>query len=164
MDKERVKSFIYVVKNAISDLVVWLFASFLLPLIQLGILCCLKDRSFTVNAAMFNILFVTIASFLTNVFFFTAFWKKKSNWLRMALIISYVLALTLFIISLLDVTLNIPIFEIKVYEVGMYIALVLAIIVGFSSKFDENKARALVLAQEAKEKKEVTIDGDDIEL
>ena len=164
MNKEKVKSFFYVVRNAISDLVVWLFASFLLPLIQFEILCCLKDRSFTVNAAMFNVLFVTIASFLTNVFFFTAFWKKKSNWLRMALIISYVLALTLFIISLLDVTLNITIFDLKVYEVGMYIALALAILVGFSSKYDENRTQALVLAKNAKEKKEVTIDGNDIEL
>lgn len=164
MNREKFITSFFVVRNAMSDLVVWLFASFLLPLIQFGILCCLKEHPFIENAAIYNILFVTIASFLTNVFFFTAFWKKKSNWLRMALIVSYVLSLTLFIISLLEVTLTIIIFDMAVYKTGMYIALVLAIIVGFSSKFDENKSNALLLAQKGKEKKEVTIDGDEIEL
>lgn len=164
MDKEKVKSFFYIVGKAISDLIVWLFASFLLPLIQLGILSFLKEKDFQVNSAVYNILFVTIASFLTNVFFFTEFWKKKSNWLRMALIISYVLALTLFIISLLEIVLNIEIFELSTYNIGMLISLILAIVVGFSSKYDENKATALNLAREAKEKNEITIDGDDIEL
>lgn len=163
-NKEKIKSLYFLVKNAMSDLVVWLFASFLLPLIQWGILCCLKNHPSTESVAMFNVLFVTIASFLTNVFFFTAFWKKKSNWMRMALIISYVLALTLFIISLLEVTLVIRIFDRKIYEIGMYIALALAIIVGFSSKYDENKSKALLLAQFAKERNDVLIDGEDIEL
>lgn len=52
----------------------------------------------------------------------------------------------------------------KIYEIGMYIALALAIIVGFSSKYDENKSKALLLAQFAKERNDVLIDGEDIEL
>ena len=164
MDKEKVKSFFFIVWRSVSDLIVWLFASFLLPLIQLGILSFLKEKDFQMNSAVYNILFVTIASFLTNVFFFTEFWKKKSNWLRIALIISYVLALTLFIISLLEIVLSIEIFELSTYKIGVLISLALAIVVGFSSKYDENKASALNLAREAKEKNEITIDGDDIEL
>lgn len=164
MNKENVRSFFFIVGKAISDLIVWLFASFLLPLIQLGILSFLKDKGFQMNCAVYNILFVTIASFLTNVFFFTEFWRKKSNWLRMALIISYVLALTLFLISLLEIVLCFEIFELKTYNIGMLISLVLAIVVGFSSKYDENKVVALNLAREGKEKNETTIDGDDIEL
>lgn len=164
MNKERVESFVFIVGKAISDLIVWLFASFLLPLIQLGILSFLKDKDFQMNCAVYNILFVTIASFLTNVFFFTEFWKKKSNWLRIALIISYVLALTLFIISLLEIVLDIEIFELTTYRMGMLISLILAITVGFSSKYDENKATALNLAREGKEKTKTIIDGNDIEL
>lgn len=164
MDTEKIKSFLYITGRSISDLIVWLFASFLLPIIQLFVLLFLKEQTFSMSASMYNILFVTIASFLTNVFFFTEFWKKRNNWLRMALIISYVLALTLFIISLLEIVLKIEIFDLKTYSSGMLISLSLAIIVGFSSKFDEIRSQALDIARQGKEKNEVNIDGEEIEL
>lgn len=164
MNKDSVKSFFFIVGRALSDLVVWLFASFLLPLIQLGILLFRKDHDFEINAAVFNILFVTIASFLTNVFFFTGFWEKRNNWLRMALIVSYVLALTLFIISLIEIIQGITIFELDVYRYGMLISLALAIIVGFTSKYDENKVKALDIARRGKDVKGTTVEGKEVEL
>ena len=138
MKLEKVKVHISLFFNTISDLIVWMFITFLLPLVQLGFTLYIKNPTSEINTSVYNILFVTIASFLTNIFFFTEFWKKKNSWMKIILIFSYVIAFALFLCSLIEMLKNIKIFDLYIYKSGMIISLLLAIITGFSSKYDEN--------------------------
>ena len=74
--------------DSIKELSTWIFASFLLPLVQLFVIKFSKEPSGTIEE-IYNIIFVTIASFLTSIFFVTNFWKQNRTIVRMMLVLSY---------------------------------------------------------------------------
>lgn len=131
--------------ESIKELTIWIFASFLLPLVQLFVMKFSRNPSGT-KEDFFNIIFVTIASFLTSVFFVTNFWKQNRTIVRMMLVMSYIISFGLFLISLVQYSF----FDVNIYEWGMYIALMFAVLVGFFSKYDEKVAVANEIAGKAK--------------
>lgn len=160
---EKGRRILLIIRDSIKDLFVWLFVSFLLPLTQLLIIK-LSKYQLDVDENVYNILFVTIASFLTGVFFVTDFWKKKRAIVRMMLVVSYLLSFGLFTISLIQVMFQLTIFDLAIYRWGVYIALSLAILVGFFSKYDENTVAAHAIIEQAKRETEGVVDGKPIKL
>ena len=160
---ERLKSKTPAIWAAIKDLSAWLFASFLLPLVQLFIIK-FSVRPAIVDENVYNILFVTIASFLTGVFFVTSFWKQNRTLVRMMLVISYLIAFGLFVLSLVQVLFGVTIFKIGFYRWGVYISLVLAVMVGFYSKYDEKLVVPREIAEQGKNKTQSEINGKEIKL
>lgn len=144
--------------EAVKELTVWLFATFLLPLVQLFIILFSKNPS-VVYENVYNIIFVTIASFLTGVFFVTNFWKQNRMLVRMMLVLSYLISFGLFIFSLVHVMFEKEVFDMVVYKWGVIIALILAILVGFYSKYDEKLAAAREIAVQGKALTQGTING-----
>ena len=157
------KFLIEVIYDAIRDLFVWLFASFILPLVQL-IIMKLSTKPFVMDENAFNIIFVTIASFLTGIFFVTDFWKRKRIMIRMMLLTSYLISFGLFTISLIQELYSVTIFKLDIYKLGALIALILAILVGFFSKYDEKMEVPRAIANEAKNLKESSINGKPIKM
>lgn len=151
------------IRTTIYDLGIWLFVSFLLPLVQLLIMK-LAIKPFVVDVSVYNILFVTIASFLTGVFFMSDFWKRKRGMVRMMLIISYIISFGLFTISLIQILFKTPIFDLVVYKWGVILALLLAVFVGFFSKYDENQAASQAIVDNARNVTEGTINGKHIKI
>lgn len=153
------------IKDAIMDLITWLFAAFLLPLVQLFIVKFSINPS-VVNEYVYIIIFVAITSFLTGIFFFTNFWHKNRKLIRMLLMISYLISFGLFIFSLVHVMFHKVIFAQNIYEWGAIIAFTLAVIVGFCSKYDERLDLAISkrIASEAKNTTTSTIEGKEVKL
>ena len=83
---------------------------------------------------------------------------------RMMLVLSYLISFGLFLFSLVHVMFKKEIFELEIYKWGVIIALVLAVLVGFFSKYDEKLAVAREIAGQAKNKTQATINGEDIKL
>lgn len=145
--------------DSIKELSTWIFASFLLPLVQLFVINFSKEPSGTIED-IYNIIFVTIASFLTSVFFVTNFWKQNRTIVRMMLVLSYLISFGLFLVSLI----NSSFFESEVYKWGMYIALAFAVLVGFYSKYDEKSAIAREIVGNAKKKTHGTLNNKDFKV
>lgn len=145
--------------ESIKDLFIWIFASFLLPLIQLFIMNFSKQQSGT-EEDFVNIIFVTITSFLTSVFFVTNFWQQNRTIVRMMLVISYLISFGLFLVSLVQYSC----FDAYIYKWGMVIALILAVFVGFFSKYDEKVAVAKEIAGKAKNITHGTLDNKEFKV
>lgn len=137
--------FLPLMYESIKELFIWIFASFLLPLIQLFIMCFSQQQSGT-EEDFFNIIFVTVASFLTSVFFVTNFWRQNRTIVRMMLVLSYLISFGLFIVSQVQYSF----FDAYIYKWGMFIAMILAVLVGFFSKYDEKVVVAKEIAGKAK--------------
>ena len=133
--------------SSLKELIIWIFASFMLPIVQLFCMIFSKEVIGTKDD-IYNILFVTIASFLTSIFFVTNFWTKNRTIVRMLLVVSYIISFGLFLVSLV----NSSIFDESVYKWGVLIAIGSAFLVGFFCKYDENLATSRKIANEAKEK------------
>ncbi len=159
----KIKSKLPAIGDALKELLAWLFAAFLLPLVQLFIIAFSIDPS-VVYENVYNILFVTIASFLTSVFFVTNFWKQNRLLVRMMLVFSYLISFGLFLFSLVHIMFNKAIFDLVVYKWGAIIALILAIIVGFYSKYDERLAVPREIAEQAKKMTQGTINGTPVKI
>ncbi len=149
--------------GAVKDLIAWIFAAFIFPLVQLFIIMFSKNPSVEYEN-VYNILFVSIASFLTGVFFVSTFWQHNRVLVRMMLVISYIISFGLFIFSLVHVMFNKEIFDLTIYKWGAIIALILAVMVGFFSKYDEKQAKLMEIASEAKHQTKGTIEGKDFKV
>ena len=147
--------------DALKQLAIWMFASFLLPIVQL-LFILLSKKTIGVDLSMYNIVFVTIASFLTSVFFVTNFWKQNRMLVRMFLIISYLISFGLFIVSLIQLFYGIEVFDLVVYMWGALIALSFALFVGFYSKYDDSLAVSREIALQAKRTRKSNINGKEI--
>lgn len=149
--------------EAIKELVAWIFVTFLLPLVQLFIIIFSKDPT-VVYENVYNIVFATIASFLTGVFFVSNFWKQNRTLVRMMLIISYLISFGLFLFSLVYVMFGTEIFIIDIYKWGAIVAFTLALFVGFFSKFDEKTVVPRQIAEEGKRLSQGSINGNEFKL
>lgn len=149
--------------EAIKELLAWIFVTFLLPLVQLFIIIFSKDPT-VVYENVYNIVFATIASFLTGVFFVSNFWKQNRMLVRMMLIVSYLISFGLFLFSLVNVMFGTEIFAIAIYKWGAIIAFALAIFVGFFSKYDEKMVIPRQIAEEGKRLTQGSINGNDFKL
>ena len=146
--------------EAVKQLSVWSFASFLLPIVQVVFIQLSKKP--IVDDSIYKIVFVSIASFLTSVFFVTSFWKRNRMFVRMLLVVSYLISFGLFIISLIQILHKVEVFDLSVYKWGAAIALVLAVLVGFYSKYDERLAVSREIALQAKNTKKSQMNGKEV--
>lgn len=160
---EKFKTKLPAIGQAVKELIVWLFGTFLLPLVQLFIIMFSKDPS-VVYENVFSILFATIASFLTGVFFVSDFWEQNRTFVRMILVLSYLISFGLFIFSLVRLMFEKEVFGLVVYKWGVIIALIMAVLVGFYSKYDEKLAAAREIAERAKNRTNISLNGEEIKL
>lgn len=145
--------------DSFKELFTWMFASFLLPLFQLFVIKFSNEPSET-EEDVYTILFVTIASFLTSVFFVTNFWKQNRMLVRMMLVLSYLISFGLYLVLLIRSSL----FNTDVYRWGIYIALIFAVLVGFFSKYDEKSAVPREIAGNAKRKTHGTLNDKEFKV
>ena len=135
--------------EAIKDLVLWIGISFLLPIFHLFFILFSKNSP-GFDTSLYNIVFVAIASFLTGVIFMTSFWKHNRNYVRMLFVISYLIAFGLFLVSRIQLSFNIEIFEETVFKWGVIISFLFLLIVGFYCKYDDKNATSRAIAEKAK--------------
>ena len=157
----KFKSQLPAIWDAIKQLSVWMFGSFLLPIVQL-LFILLSKKTSSIDLSMYNIVFVTIASFLTSVFFVTSFWKQNRMLVRMLLILSYLISFGLFVVSLVQILHGTEVFDIDVYMWGALIALSFAVLVGFYSKYDESTALSREIASQAKSTTKSIVNGKEV--
>lgn len=150
-------------EDAIKDLITWLFVAFLLPLVQIFYFKC-STQSLPLDESVYRIIFVAIASFLTSIFFVSNFWKQNRRFVRLMLISSYIISLCLFISSLVYEMFNTKIFDINIYRCGAIVAFVLAVLVGFYSKYDEKLAKAQEIADGSRKITTGNIDGQEFDV
>lgn len=147
----------------IKALLIWMFVSFLFPLVQYVIMR-IGVIKIDIDESYYNIIFATFATFLTGIFFSTDFWKNNRWLIRIMLIVSYLISFGLFIISLLQSFYKIEVFKTSIYEWGMILTFVFSLIVGFYSKYDENVATANEIAESAKKHTKVNIYGQNVNI
>ena len=160
---EKIKATAGIIWQTFKGLCVWLFVSFLLPITQLLIMRY-ATKPFIIDEGIYNVFCVSIASFLTGVFFVTDFWKKNRSLVRVLLVVSYLLSFGLFTISLIQILFDIKVFETHIYQIGILVALLLAVLVGFYSKYDENLMVSQTIVNKANTTTQGIIDGKQIKL
>lgn len=89
---------------------------------------------------------------------------KEKRILRMLILFCYVVTIVFFAISMVEISKGIQIFQLSLYKNGTLATLVLALIFGLISKYDEVKAIRLKTAKAANDKTSTDVNGIKIQL
>lgn len=108
-----------------------------------------------------SIILVTNACFITSLVFLI---DKKRELTNVLNTITLVVSIVLFAFSVAQIELNTHIFGNSVYKGGAIITLVLSILIGLVSKYDEVEALSLEMAKKGKSKKKTKVGDQDVDL
>ena len=153
-----------VVGDALKNLLIWFFTSYLFPIIQI-ILCSLMGTQTNNNDDLYGVLFVATSSFLTSIFFITGFWSKPNRVIvKIIFVLVYLTSLCLFLICLLQSKTSISFLDESICRQGVRLAVGLSIIVGFFANYDESELVPKGIANKATKTNNSIINGKRIKL
>jgi hypothetical protein len=158
--KESTLTFFKYLPDTIKKTSVWLIISYLIPLINIGIIGGIRNE-LKADLSILSILLVTNACFITSLVFLI---DKKRELTNVLNTITLVVSIVLFAFSVAQIELSTVIFPLSIYELGAYLTLILSVFIGLVSKYDEVEASSLERAHKGRNKKETTIGNQKVEL
>jgi len=161
---ERIKIFLLNVPGTLRETFTWLLISYLIPLINIGIIWGIQQDEFKYDTNVLSIVLVTNACFLTSLFYLAFSNKSDRKILNTISIAFYAITLTLFAISTIELVKELDIFPLKVYQFGTVITLGVSIILGLISKYDEQIAFSKVRAKNSRNKSDTNIGDKNIKI
>lgn len=161
---ERIKVFLLNIPGTIKETFTWLLISYLIPIINIGIIWGIKQSEFTFNINVLSIVLVTNACFLTSLFYLAYSNKGDRKVLNTISIAFYALTLTLFVVSTIEIIKQLDIFPIKIYQIGTIITLIVSVILGLISKYDEQVAFSKIVAKNSKDKTNTNIGNKNVKI
>ena len=161
---ERVKVFLVNIPGTIKETFTWLAISYLIPIINIGIIWGIKQHDFNYSVDILSIVLVTNASFLTSLFLLAYANKNNRKLLKTISIIFYVLTLTLFVVSTIEIVISEKLFTLKLYKIGTLFTLFASLILGLISKYDEQVALSKARANKGKGKTSTNLGDKNIKL
>lgn len=161
---ERIKIFVIHLPSTFKETFIWLSISYLIPIINIGILWGIQRNNFKINLGILSIILVTNACFLTALIYQVYTNDKKRKLINIFGIVTFVITVVLFTVSIIQIEKNQSIFALDLYEKGSYLTLFLSILLGLISKYDEVEAQSKERAKKAKETKETSVGDKTIKL
>lgn len=160
---ENIQGFIFNIPVILRETSIWFISSYLISIINILIIWGMR-KDFGLDLSIINIVFVTNAGFLTSVFLLLYLSEKRRKTIFTLAIIIYVITITLFAISIVQIESKINIFTDEIYERSAMILFGLSILLGIISKYDEVEAMSKLRAKKSTSKKSTTIGNTEIKL
>lgn len=161
---ERIKIFVLNLPSTLKETFIWLLVSYLIPIINIGIIWGIQQQAFEIDLGILSIILVTNACFLTALIYQVYANDKKRKLINLLGISTFVITVVLFTVSIIQIEKEESIFTLKVYEQGSYLTLIMSILLGLISKYDEVEAASRDRASKGKGKKETNFGGKKVKL
>lgn len=152
------------IPSTFKESFIWFLMTYSFPIIQILVIWGIRQDQFSVSIDILNIILVTNASLYTAILLVVDIEHKEKRILRMLILFCYVVTIVFFAISMVEISKGIQIFQLSLYKNGTLATLVLALIFGLISKYDEVKAIRLKTAKAANEKTSTDVNGIKIQL
>lgn len=159
--KNKIEIFVKNIPDTLKKTSVWLIISYLIPLINIFIIWGIRGDSFYLDINIVSIILVTNACFLTSLLYLV---DKKKEITNILSIVTFVVSVILFAFSIAQMELRTTIFPLTIYQYGALITLIISIIFGLISKYNEVEAAGKERANEAKNTTSTTIAGKTINI
>lgn len=161
---QKVWLFIKNIPHILKETFIWLLLTYLLPLVNISILGCMNRYPILTNLNVLNIVLVTNGCFLTSILSIFLSNKNKRKLMTTLCIAFYVVTITLFIISIIQIEFTINIFDIKIYQWGTVVTSIISVIIALLTKYDETMAESVNRADESRKIDETLIEGKEVKL
>ena len=158
---ESIKIFVWNIPDTLKKTSVWLIISYLIPILNIGIIWGIQGDKFSFNLNILSILLATNACFITSLVYLIDNEREITKILNT---VTFVIAVVLFAFSIAQQELKTTIFSVDIYRFGALLTLILSIIFGLISKYDEVEATSRERASMAKKTSNTTIGGKNIQL
>lgn len=146
---DNLKGFIINIPGTLKETAIWFISSYLISIINILIIWGMR-KNFELDLNIINIILVTNAGFLTSIFLLLYLSEKKRKTVFTLAIIIYVITITLFSISIVQIESNTDIFTYEVYQTSAIVLFGFSILLGLISKYDEVEALSKLRAKKAK--------------
>lgn len=171
---KRALLFLSFLPKTIKETIIWLLFSYLIPLLNIGIIWAVQGSSFSMTLNIFSIIIITNACFFTSLYHLAfdneqnndiEYTKKKDRKIIKTInLITYVVTVVLFTVSIIETEKSLSIFNLETYKFGAYITFSFALFLGLISKYDEVKALGIERAKSAKATIETELGNKKIKL
>lgn len=161
---DRIRLFVLNLPKTLRETSIWFILSYLIPLLNIGIIWAMKGDEFQWSISILSIVIVTNASFYTSLYYLAFSSKKSRRTINTINVVAYVTTVVLFTVSIIEVEKSLTLFPISIYLWGAFVSFVIAFILGLISKYDEVEAESIARAKLSKEKTETKIGNQKVEL
>lgn len=161
---DEVLLFLQNIPMTFRESIKWFLMTYMMPAVQIFIIWGIKQGDFDLSLEIQNIVLVTNASLYSAIMIVVTGTKKDRGFFQIATIAAYVVTVVLFAISMVEINMNIKIFNGYLYKLGTIVTFVIALLLGLISKYDEVKAKRIKLANEGKKVKGAKVNEEDFEL
>lgn len=165
--KEFWRRFLLFLKNlpaTIKESFIWFLMTYAFPLVQIFIIWGIKQDGFRWSPEILNIVLVTNASLYTSILMVVNNQGKDKRVVNVLTFLMYIFTIVLFAIAMVEITKNMSIFSLAVYQYGTIATFSLAMVFGLISKYDEVRANSVELANSGMRKSKTSINGQKIEI
>ena len=161
---ERIKVFIKNLPETISETIIWLVASYLIPLLNVGIIYGIKKDQFEINTTILGIIIATNACFYTSLYYLAFSNKKNRKLINTINITAFTTTVVLFSISIIEIEIKKPLFTLELYKITTLISFAIAVILALISKYDEIEALSKERAKQGRQTIETEIGGKKVKV
>jgi hypothetical protein len=170
---DRFLLFIRNVPKTVKETLLWLLFSYLIPIVNIGIIWCIHRGKFEFTLNIYSIIIITNACFYTSLYYL-AFTNENENkpqndrrLTKTINIVTYVVTVVLFTVSIIETEKALSIFNLDIYKFGAISTFFVALFLGLVSKYDEVEALGILRANQGKAvsattvgKKKIKLDGN----
>lgn len=156
-----IKVFIWNIPSTLKKTSIWILISYIIPIINVLIIYGIRRENFEFDLYIINIVLVTNACFITSLVYLI---NNKREITKVLNIITLIIVVVLFSFSIAQMEKATEIFSLDIYQIGALATLILSILFGLISKYDEVEAESKARAEKGKSTKETNIGGKSIRL
>lgn len=167
---DRFKLFLRNVPKTVKETFIWLLFSYLIPLVNIGIIWGIQGKDFDFTLNIYSIIIITNACFYTSLYYL-AFTSENANnqqndrrFVKTINIVTYIITVVLFTVSVIETEKTLTIFNLDIYRFGATATFLIALILGLISKYDEVEALGILRANQSKSINETTVGNKKIKL
>lgn len=161
---ERIKVFLKNLPETICETIIWLIASYLIPLLNIGIIYGVQKEKFEINIAILGLIIATNACFYTSLYYLAFSNKKNRKLINTINITAFTTTVVLFAISIIELEIKKPLFTIQLYKTATLISFFFAVVLALISKYDEVEALSIERAKKSRDTNETVIAGKKIKI
>lgn len=167
---DRFILFLRNVPKTVKETFIWLLFSYLIPLVNIGIIWGIQGSNFELTVNIYSIIIITNACFYTSLYYL-AFTNESDNkpqndrrLTKTINIVTYVVTVVLFTVSIIETEKSLAIFNLDIYKFGATSTFFVALFLGLVSKYDEVEALGVFRANQGKAVSETTVGKKKIKL
>lgn len=160
----RIKIFLKNLPETLSETIIWLFASYLIPLLNIGIIYGIQKDKFEFNTTIIGIIIATNACFYTSLYYLAFSNRKNRKLINTINITAFTTTVVLFAISIIEIEIKKPLFTLSLYKLTTFISFLIAVILALISKYDEVEALSRERAKLGRQTNETQIGDKNIKI